>query len=497
MSALIDALQHWARVQPHAAAWEGAAHTLDFAAAAQQVAAWQEKLLPLRGRGIALALDNSPAWAVCDLAALAAQVPVVPLPGFFSAQQLGHVLADSGVEAVVTDRPQAFAAFGTGAPIVALGEVAGEPLWAVPLQPTAPPLPAGVAKVTYTSGTTGTPKGVLLRREALEAVARSLVWAAGVDAQDRHLAVLPLAVLLENVSGLYAPLLAGMTTALWPLADVGLRGAAEVDAAQLWQALQRARPGTVVLTPQLLAALVAQVEQRGLPTQALHFVAVGGAKVPLRLLERAQAAGLPVFEGYGLSESASVVAVNRPGAARLGSVGQPLPHAQVRVAADGELWVRGAVCAGYLRQAAPALDAGFWPTGDIGTFDEDGFLFLTGRKKDIYITAFGRNVAPEWVEGELTQVPGIVQAAMFGEGRARNAAVLHTSLDDAALAKALAAVNAQLPDYARVHAWVRAQAPFSIANGQLTPNGRLRRPQIQQAYAAQLAQAWSDDEGAL
>ena len=485
---LSEALRGWAATRPQAPAWIGRERTLDFTTAAVAVEVLAALLEPWRERGVALALDNGPAWAVCDLAAWTAAVPLVPLPPFFSAAQTAHVLDDSGVGAVLTDQPQAFSNKGEARP---LGEVAGVRLWQVMLEPSAPPLPAGIAKVTYTSGTTGAPKGVLLRREAMEAVARSLVWAAGVEAGERHLAVLPLSVLLENIAGLYAPLLAGMGTVLWPVAKLGLRGAAGVDAALLWSALQRAEPDTAVLTPQLLRALVTETERRGPPTARLRFLAVGGGKVPLHLLQRARAAGLPVYEGYGLSECASVVAVNRPGAERPGSVGRPLPHTEVRLAADGEVLVRGAVCAGYLRQEAPPSLDGFWPTGDVGAFDEDGFLFLTGRKKDIYVTAFGRNVSPEWVEGELTQEEGIVQAAVFGEGRAHNLAVLHTTLPEPALTRAVAAANARLPDYARIAAWVRADAPFTPENGLLTPNGRLRRAHIFAAYAQALERLWS------
>lgn len=488
---LSEALRGWAATRPQAPAWIGRERTLDFTTAAVAVEVLAALLEPWRERGVALALDNGPAWAVCDLAAWTAAVPLVPLPPFFSAAQTAHVLDDSGVGAVLTDQPQAFSNKGEARP---LGEVAGVRLWQVMLEPSAPPLPAGIAKVTYTSGTTGTPKGVLLRREAMEAVARSLVWAAEAKAGERHLAVLPLSVLLENIAGLYAPLLAGMDTVLWPVAELGLRGSAGVDPARLWLALQRAEPDTVVLTPQLLRALVTEVERRGPPTAQLRFLAVGGGKVPVRLLDQARALGLPVYEGYGLSECASVVAVNRPAAERPGSVGQPLPHCDVRLAADGEVLVRGALCAGYLRQEAPPSLDGFWPTGDVGAFDEDGFLFLTGRKKDIYVTAFGRNVSPEWVEGELTQEEGIVQAAVFGEGRAHNLAVLHTTLPEAALARALASVNARLPDYARIAAWVRADAPFTPENGLLTPNGRLRRAHIFAAYAPALERLWSQLE---
>ena len=148
----------------------------------------------------------------------------------------------------------------------------------------------------------------------------------------------------------------------------------------------------------------------------MRFAAVGGAPVSPRLLQRAADLGLPVFEGYGLSECASVVCLNTPGHHKPGSVGRPLPHLRLRVADDGEVTVSGQAFSAYLGEKPSA--AGYWPTGDLGELDEDGFLYLRGRRRNVFITAFGRNVAPEWVERELTLEPAIAQAAVFGEAPA-------------------------------------------------------------------------------
>jgi len=321
----------------------------------------------------------------------------------------------------------------------------------------------------------------------MERVAASLVAAVGVGPGDRHLAALPLALLLENLAGLYAPILAGASVELRPLGAVGVHGAAGIDPARLWSALAGSAATTTILTPQMLQALVEHAEAAAPGPLALRFAAVGGARVPPRLLDRARDCGIPAYEGYGLSECASVVAVNRPGADRPGSAGRPLPHVRVRVAEDGELWVAGALGDGYLGGGGPAAEDGFWPTGDLGYRDGEGFLHLTGRKRHVYVTAYGRNVAPEWVEGELTQEPAIAQAAVFGEAQPRNAAVVWSTADDAQVDAAIAAANRRLPDYARVAVWLRATQPFSIENGQLTGTGRLRRDAILAAYDDALA----------
>jgi long-chain acyl-CoA synthetase len=226
---------------------------------------------------------------------------------------------------------------------------------------------------------------------------------------------------------------------------------------------------------------------------SLRFIAVGGAPVSRRLLERAQALGLPVFEGYGLSEAASVVTLNTPQAHQLGSVGKPLPHVRLRIAEDGEIHVAGAVCAGYLGEpdGVPGDD---WPTGDIGYLDAEGFLHLTGRKKHIFITAFGRNVSPEWVEREVLVEPAIAQVVVFGEARPFNAAIIVPRPGSAiqAVRAAIDATNRRLPDYARIRRFLLAEEPFSVENGLLTGTARPRRAEIAARYAESIQSLYNE-----
>jgi len=229
----------------------------------------------------------------------------------------------------------------------------------------------------------------------------------------------------------------------------------------------------------------------------LRFLAVGGAPVARSLLTRASQQGLPVYEGYGLSECASVVAVNTPAACRPGTVGRPLPHVQLDFAADGEILVSGACFKGYLAaREQPLIDP--WPTGDLGFLDDEGYLHLTGRKKNIFITAFGRNVAPEWVERELVLQPVVHQVAVFGEGRPWNVAVVVKApgADQAMVDAAIAITNRDLPDYARVRGWVPAVEAFQLDNGQLTATGRLRRAVIWKIYAPVCESLYQDREQA-
>lgn len=458
-----------------------------------RVRAFADAIERADARRIASRLDNGPDWLALDLAIRRLGRVHVPLPTFFSQAQTMHALTGSGADALVlsanASRPDAFAA----APAIALGDA----LTLLRLSPKPTALPAGTATITYTSGTTGTPKGVCLDADALYTVAASLADAAAPLSPTRHLCLMPLSTLLENVAGVYAALIAGADIAVPPLAEIGYTGAAGLDVPTLLACLHRHRPESAILLPQLLLALVMAAEQGASLPDSLKFLAVGGGRVGPALIARADALGLPVYEGYGLSECASVVCLNRPDARRAGSVGKPLPHATVTVR-DGELFVAGVCCLGYLGEddtVGDALSNGMVATGDLGHIDADGFVHITGRKKNVFITSFGRNVSPEWVESELLQHPAFAQAVVHGEARPFNVAIVwprRTDLDDDALRQALQEINRGLPDYAQVRDVVRADAPFSFADGLSTSNGRPRRDAILARYRDAVASRYAD-----
>ncbi len=448
-----------------------------------------------RGERFALLADNGIDWAVADLALHLRQLVAVPLPGYFTAQQVQHVLDDAGIDCLLTDEPQRMRDMLSGWRSNGVSRRTGLTMLCRQLDPAArPPLPPGTVKITYTSGSTSAPKGVCLGAADLESVAQSLLGATADLGVERHLCLLPLATLLENVGGVYAPLLAGARTIL-PSAAVSGISYAGPDVARLLGCVASARPDSLVIVPELLRLLVTAAE-RGWPApSSLKFVAVGGAPVAVELLERAAAVGLPVYEGYGLSECASVVCLNTPEARRTGSVGRPLPHARVRVGDGGELMVSGTTMRGYLGDP-PRRPGEEWASGDLGEIDADGYVYVRGRRGNMYITSFGRNVAPEWVEREILVEPAIGHVMVHGEARPYAVAIVSTSRDggDAAtIERAIGAANARLPDYAQVRRWVRAHEPFSLENGLLTSNGRLRRRQILERHGVLLEALYREE----
>jgi long-chain acyl-CoA synthetase len=466
---------------------DGAGHAFNAAALDEAIRALAARLTASGCRTLALHLDNGPDWIIADLASRVAGVCLVPLPTFFSAEQIRHVLQSVPVDALLAVNPEALAPPGA----VRAGPASGmndSPARLMRLTPAAAPhaLPPGTGKVTFTSGSTGRPRGVCLSNGQLLTQARVLADAATLK-RPRHLCVLPLSTLLENVAGVYAPLLADGEVIAPSLAEIGFTGSSSLDSGRFVATITRHRPHSLILTPQLLQVLVAAAGGGWTPPSSLTFVAVGGARVPAGLIETAHALDIPAYEGYGLSECASVVSLNRPGAARPGSCGTPLPHVRVTVV-DGELRVSGNAMLGY------AGDPESWgqdtiATGDLGALDADGFLHIEGRRKNLLISSYGRNISPEWVESELLADGSLGDCVVFGDARPFCVALLRPRSpqhSDTAIQATIDAANRRLPDYARVRGWQTLPEPLAASPGLLTENGRPRRPVIQAQYGALL-----------
>jgi long-subunit acyl-CoA synthetase (AMP-forming) len=487
---LLDRLAQHAIQQPDASAIEGSGTSLNYANLLAALQALIPRMQALEVGTLALDLDNGPAWALIDLAAMACGITLVPLPPFFSAVQLRHALSQAGVALVISDNPERLRQRLQGFTLTEMDclQVGDQSLNCLATDLPAQALPSEVVKITYTSGTTAEPKGVMLTWSMMERVVGALVPAVEVDADDRHVALTPLAVLLENIAGLYLPLWVGASVVLPSLSETGMLGAAGLDAERMLRTLAEQKATTAIFSPQMLQGVVDCLEAGLSKPARLRFIAVGGAAVSKRLLQRAADLQLPVYEGYGLSEFASVVCLNRQGAQCPGAVGKPLAHIDLKIADDGEVLIRGNRFAGYLGEASIESGNDWWHSGDIGYLDDEGFLHLQGRRRHIFITAFGRNVSPEWVERELLLEQAIAQAALFGEARPWNCAVIQpaSGADLAAVEAAIARVNVLLPDYARVTRWLPADEPFDLHNRQLSGTGRLRREAIFQHYRERL-----------
>lgn len=415
------------------------------------------------GRPVATRIDHGVGECLLDLALFEAGVPTIPLPPFFTPAQTAHALEAAGAQALLS---------GPVTASFACEPRAGQ---------TPRPLPPGTARITFTSGSTGDPKGICLSADHILRVAAAVVETLGTHHAGRHLPLLPPGILLENVAGLHATMLAGGTYVALSQAAVGMADGFRPDLAAMLGAIATQRITSLILVPEYLAGLVAAMTASGVRLPLLTLVAVGGARIDPLLLDAAAAVGLPVRQGYGLTECASVVALAGSDPGSRGSVGPSIGANAIRLAEDGEILIDGPLNLGTV--GAPRLP-GPLATGDLGRIDSDGRLWIEGRKSALIITSHGRNVSPEWVEGVLTRQPAIAQAMVRGDGRpALDALVVPASLT-ADLAAAVAAANRDLPPYARIAQW-RAVAPFSPLAGQLTGNGRLRRDAIDSAHPYQ------------
>lgn len=376
--------------------------------------------------------------------------------------------------------------------------------------------PADPAAILYTSGTTGEQKGVVLTHRNICFAAASLHQAILAERHAPRICYLPLAHIAERMVSIYA--------ALHDVAHVHFCA----DQTQLPAALARARPALFFAVPRVWEKLAAALRdvpaERRTPQAARRlrarlgldrasWPASGAAPIDRELLELFSSFGLDIYELWGMTETTGCVTTNRAGAHRPGTVGQPVPGVEVRTSDDGEVLVRGPlVCAGYLEPDGairPATDADGWlHTGDIGVLDADGFLSITDRKKELIISAGGKNIAPTAVENALRAHPLIGHALVFGDRRpylvallvldeeaapkwAREHGLGVTSLRDLAehpavlseVAAAVEAANARLNRPEQVKRYRVLAHTWGVEGGELTPTLKLKRRVIHEKYA--------------
>ena len=491
MSGIITALRLLAHATPDRIALSDGRGELSYAGLVQEIDRLAASFQAHRCRTAGLLADNGIDWIVADLAALSNGTTLGPLPPYFSESQLHHVIDASSMDTLIVDSASQERVLAAAA-VEWQGMGAGN-LYLMQQPAAVEPDNActhDAAKITFTSGSTGQPKGVCLSAGTIDHVARRLSNAFADIGIERHLCVMPLATLLENIAGVYVPLMLGTTVHAPSLGSLGLYGSSRIDIARFRQIMESVAAESLILQPQVLRELTTAPAADG-RRSSLRFVAVGGARVTDSDLRDAAAAGIPAFQGYGLSECASVVAINRPGSVREGSVGKPLDGVTVTISPDGEILVANQSMLGYLgeREHRGAAIA----TGDLGYVDDDGFLYVTGRRKNVFITSFGRNVSPEWPEAELLHQPAIAQACVFGEAQAFNTVIVcpaDPSVTPHSIADAISNANRNLPDYARVADFVIADEPFAVANGLLTETGKLRREAIALKYVG-VSEPWS------
>lgn len=525
-----------------------------------------------KGDRAALFAENCPEWFVADLACQLQGVISVPIYPTLPVGQVAAILRDSGARWVFFSDAakhkllldaQATLAEPLGLvalePGVTLGTALETLLAEGQALQAATPLAAlrgrvaadDVASLIYTSGTTGEPKGVMLTHKNFVAnmLASSEVFSMGPD--DLAMSFLPLSHVFERtcdhlffyrgVPVHYVPVIERVPPALPEIRPTVLPSVprlyeraylkvlANVQKDSPWKRrvfFWAVEVGKRYATAHERGAFIGPWLrlQRGVAQRLvygklqerfggrLRLPISGGAPLPREIGAFFAALGVPLYQGYGLTETAPVLTVNHPRAQREGSVGRPLPGVEIRIAGDGEILAKSpGVMRGYWQKpeaTAEVFDAeGWFHTGDIGYLDADGFLFITDRKKDILVTSGGKNVAPQPIEKALLASGLLSQAVVVGDGYPQITALLVPNVetlgaelgvhDPAELArdrraeeriqKALDLVNRGLAEHERVRRFRLLERELSIADGELTPTLKVKRKVVLEKYRGLIA----------
>jgi long-chain acyl-CoA synthetase len=537
-----------------------------------------------RGDRILLLSENRPEWAIADFACLLAGAVDVPVYPTLTSEQSEYIVRDSGARmAFVSTKAQfqKLLSIADQAPLerivvfddledtrtFKMSEIMSKGESASPEaidRKISSAKPDDLATIIYTSGTTGTPKGVMLTHGNIASnivgSCKAFQWSNG----EGYVSFLPLShITARHVD--YIMLAKGISTSYCPTFDEVARTLVEVaphnfvSVPRLYEKIRQEaerRAGTGLKKEifdwalrvgrkhrqEILAGKVPS-DWRWTLANKLVFRKVqaamggrldccisGGAPLPVNVAEWFADIGVRIFEGYGLTETSPVIGVNTHTQYRLGSIGRKLPNVEVKIAEDGELLVRGpSVMKGYWKMPEATAEAfvdGWFKTGDIARIDDDGFIFITDRKKDLIKTSGGKFIAPQPIENRLRSNVLVAQAVVIGDKRKYASVLIQPNfplLEDWAgqngisfsdrqdlisSGKVLALyesivndLNSGLAQFERMKKVILVPDEFSIASGELTPSLKLKRRVVEQKYADVIdemyAQPHHDHPGAL
>jgi long-chain acyl-CoA synthetase len=504
------------------------------------VGRWQAALQALRfepGDRVAVCLRNSIDWVALDLAALGLGIVVVPLYVDDNADNIAWCAANAEVRALIVESTrggEAFAAIaGALPPVYVLHPDADDTLPSVasllPATAAAPSFAAlpddTLATICYTSGTSGRPKGVMLSHGNIIANVRSCRETGMARESDCFLSILPLSHMFERTGGYYLPLSLGAKvvfsrgvaliaedlvaqapTVMFAVPRIFekflerirqtlapspvRRWLFEQCAGRGWRVQQRQGDWLDALAVPLLRAVVAKPILARLGGR-LRLTVVGGAALDPVLAHTFIGLGLPMLQGYGMTEASPVISVNRDDDNDPDSVGPPLPGVEVKVRDGGELLARGGnVMQGYWRNpdaTRTAVDADGWlHTGDLAEI-RGGRIYLRGRLKDILVMSNGEKLSPQDAEFALLRDPLFEQVMLVGEGRQFLAllAVSRESNEKLLVSRANELLKG-FPAWVRVRRAIAVHEPWTIDNGLLTPTLKLKRARVLDRYKSEI-----------
>lgn len=355
-----------------------------------------------------------------------------------------------------------------------------------------------LATILYTSGTTGEPKGVMLTHGNLASNAASATMAFGHQPQEVKLGFLPLSHIFARTCDLYSWLVRGGQLVLASSRENVLAECARFQPTVL--------NGVPYFYERIYRTLcdkqVAQIPGvlRKTLGERIRICNSGGAALPLHVFDYFHEQGVLLLEGYGLSETSPVISLSTPDAFRRGSCGRLVEQVEVSIAEDSEILTRGPhVMHGYYKapQATQEVLASGWlKTGDLGRLDDDGYLYITGRKKELIVLSSGKNIAPVYLESLLTTHPAIAQAMIVGDNRSYLSALIvpsDPSRSHVSYEAIIAGCLAPCSHHEQVRRYTVLPRPFTVEGGELTPKLSLRRNVVAERYAAEIAAMYTAD----
>lgn len=479
--------------------------TFDFAAALLS--------LDLKNGGtVCILMGNVPEWPISDIGTIMAGGVGVGLYPTSSAEQIAYIINHSDAEFVLVDSREQLdkvlsvrnqlphvrhiIALDASHDVISYRDFIergrGERSRLAPLlqERAEGAEPDDVAIMVYTSGTTGRPKGACLSHRYIINSVESLRQTIPIYDTDVSFSYLPFCHVAERISGLYNRLYAGA-----PAYFVD-------DLARLGEYMLEVRPTVFASLPRFFEKIHAQAvldnatQIKDYLGGRIRLATSGGAPLPLEVAQFFADAGLPILQAYGLTENVCV-AFNRPDKYKFGTVGPPMPGCEVRIAADNEILVRSEMMfSGYYK--APAETAkmfrdGWLLTGDLGELDEDGFLKIIGRKKELIVTSTGKKIAPALLENMLKEHHLISQAMVYGEGRSYLVALitLNATAEREQVQSIIDAVNRRVSSTESIKRFAILDRDFEIGRDEITPTGKLKRDVITNRFREVIDELYS------
>lgn len=541
-----------------------------------------------KGEKLVILSENRPEWVMTDFATICQGGLTVPIYTSLTAQQAEYIIQDSDASVVVVSNPEQRAkveairsnlnrvrhfitfesekipGFMNLAELLEIGQKKAAENPGLFASLAAGVSPEDEASLIYTSGTTGYPKGVILTHHNFISNVKTCVALFDITSRDTVLSFLPLSHVLERMV-MFAYIYAGTTIGFAESIDTVAQNLLEI------------RPNIMVSVPRVFEKIYARVMDNVLTSSGLkkkiffwayrvgkkyaqkdlageripallkfkrkiahklvfskiiertggrvRFFISGGAPLAKDIAEFFYALGLVIYEGYGLTETAPVLTVNRPGALRFGTVGRPIPEVEIQIAPDGEILARGPnVMKGYYKKEAETrevFEGGWFHTGDIGHLDQDGFLVITDRKKDLIVTSGGKNVAPQPIENLLKTCPYISTVVVIGDKRRFISALVvpnFEKLKELARSRGISfADRKELVSHPEIVSFIQSEIDrattgmasyekikkvaildreLEIEKGEITPTLKVRRAAVENRYRELIDSLYREDSSA-